>query len=212
MLLLAIILLLASLAIAAVGAYFSIIGLSLLFVGAGASIMIMGTTLEVGKLVAVTFLHQYWEKMNVMLKTYLIIACLALMTITSLGIYGYLASGYNTTSIKVKDLQEQIENNNKQIEVYKSDITTLSIIPNNDKDVVLININKDKQVEQVTQFIKQKELHITEIKATIESDKKKAMESVALNRAQLDTSVNRVSEQIKLYNDRLSILDKEIQT
>jgi len=212
MLLLAIILLLASLAIAAVGAYFSIIGLSLLFVGAGASIMIMGTTLEVGKLVAVTFLHQYWEKMNVMLKTYLIIACLALMTITSLGIYGYLASGYNTTSIKVKDLQEQIENNNKQIEVYKSDITTLSIIPNNDKDVVLININKDKQVEQVTQFIKQKELHITEIRATIESDKKKAMESVALNRAQLDTSVNRVSEQIKLYNDRLSILDKEIQT
>ena len=105
MLLLAIILLLASLAIAACGAYFSIIGLSLLFVGAGVPIMIMGTTLEVGKLVAITFLHQYWEKMNLMLKIYLSIACLALMTITSLGIYGYLASGYNTTSIKVKDLK-----------------------------------------------------------------------------------------------------------
>jgi len=212
MLLLAIILLLASLAIAACGAYFSIIGLSLLFVGAGVPIMIMGTTLEVGKLVAVTFLHQYWEKMNLMLKIYLSIACLALMTITSLGIYGYLASGYNTTSIKVKDLQQQVDNNNRQIETFKNDIIVLSVVPNNEKDVTLVNINKDKQVEQLNMLVKQKEQRINEIKLTIEGDKKKAMESIALNRAQLDISINKVSEQIKLYNDRLAILDKEVQT
>lgn len=212
MLLLAIILLLASLAIAACGAYFSIIGLSLLFVGAGVPIMIMGTTLEVGKLVAVTFLHQYWEKINLMLKIYLSIACLALMTITSLGIYGYLASGYNTTSIKVKDLQQQVDNNNRQIETFKNDIIVLSVVPNNEKDVTLVNINKDKQVEQLNMLVKQKEQRINEIKLTIEGDKKKAMESIALNRAQLDISINKVSEQIKLYNDRLAILDKEVQT
>ena len=69
MLFLAILILITSLAIAGIAAYFSIVGLALLFVGSGQSIVIMGTALEVGKLVVVSFLHQYWERLNFLIKT-----------------------------------------------------------------------------------------------------------------------------------------------
>ena len=115
MLFLAILILITSLAIAGIAAYFSIVGLALLFVGSGQSIVIMGTALEVGKLVVVSFLHQYWERLNFLIKTYLIIATILLMAITSIGIYGYLSSGYNATSNKVKEIERQISFNEKQI-------------------------------------------------------------------------------------------------
>ena len=104
MLFLAILVLITSLAIASVAAYFSIIGLALLFVGSGQSIIIMGTALEVGKLIVVSFLHHYWEKLGFLLKSYLVLATIFLMGITSIGIYGYLSNGYNATSNKVKEI------------------------------------------------------------------------------------------------------------
>ena len=115
MLFLALLVIITALAIASVGAYFSIVGLSLLFVGSGQAIIVMGTALEVGKLVVVSFLHQYWERIGLSLKAYLMVAILILMTITSIGIYGYLSFGYNTTTNKIKGFEEQIQSNEKQI-------------------------------------------------------------------------------------------------
>jgi hypothetical protein len=96
---LAFLVLISALAIAGCAAYFSIVGLTLLFVGSGVSIVVMGTALEVGKFIAVTFLKQKWEEIGLALKFYLITATVVLMFITSIGIYGYLSAGYNATSI-----------------------------------------------------------------------------------------------------------------
>lgn len=104
-----------ALTLALVAGYFSIFGLQKLFIGAGISIIIMGSILEISKLVTVSFLHDNLSKLNTLLKFYLLSAVGVLMLITSLGIYGYLAAGYNSTSIKVQRYEQVIESNNKQI-------------------------------------------------------------------------------------------------
>jgi len=99
---------LSSLFIASCAAFFSIIGIGMLFSGSSIASMIMASSLEIGKLVATTFLYRYWKKSQFLLKTYLILAVLALMFITSLGIFGYLTSAYQQSAIDNKLSEEKI--------------------------------------------------------------------------------------------------------
>lgn len=99
---------LSSLFIASCAAFFSIIGIGMLFSGSAIASMIMASSLEIGKLVATTFLYRYWKKSQFLLKTYLILAVLALMFITSLGIFGYLTSAYQQSAIDNKLSEEKI--------------------------------------------------------------------------------------------------------
>lgn len=211
MIFLAILVLLISLVIAGVAAYFSIIGLALLFVGSGQSIIIMGSALEVGKLVVVSFLHQYWEKLGFLLKSYLILATIFLMGITSVGIYGYLSNGYNATSNKVKEIERQVAFNNNQIEELQKDnnrLNSFEFKTTNDQ----LTSNKDKFAAQQLELIKQKENRIAAERNTAEQEKKKIIEEQNNAKAILDAEINKEIEQIKIYNARLEILDKEIQT
>jgi hypothetical protein len=100
-----------ALLISAVAAYFSIIGLAALFAAAFIPVVIMGASLEVGKLVAVTWLKVNWRNQNVGLvhKTYLTLAVLVLMLITSVGIYGFLARGHLEQEAPLAGVELQIE-------------------------------------------------------------------------------------------------------
>jgi hypothetical protein len=84
-------------------AFYSVTGISKMFSGASIQVMIMMGSLEVAKLVLASMLYQYWEKLNLMLKSYYFIALFILMSITSAGIYGYLSSAYSETSNKVEN-------------------------------------------------------------------------------------------------------------
>ena len=79
-----------SIAIAGIAAYFSVIGMATMFAGAFLGTVVMMTALEIGKLVTAAYLHLEWEKLNY-LKWYLLSSVVALMLITSLGIFGYLS-------------------------------------------------------------------------------------------------------------------------
>jgi hypothetical protein len=116
---LAFLVLFSAIAIAGCAAYFSIIGLKLLFVGSGISIVVMGIALEVGKFITATFLKQKWNEIDMFLKTYLLAATIVLMAITSIGIYGYLSAGYNATAIKVTAIEQTIQANAKKREDLK---------------------------------------------------------------------------------------------
>jgi hypothetical protein len=210
--LLAILVFISALAIAGCAAYFSIVGLTLLFVSSSLSIVVMGAALELGKLITVSFLHQQWEKINFLLKTYLIIASLVLSVITSVGIYGYLASGYNTTNIKVKSYEQLIESNNKLIEDLKNSKQALTIEPDYSKETDLLNVDKNKFVEQQLVLITQKEKRISELQASIEQERRKTAEQLNDAKLNLDSESKKELEQIKLFNDRLAILDAEVQT
>lgn len=97
-----------ALVIALVAAFFSVYGIATLFAGAFTLTAIMAASLEVGKLVSVTFLYRYWNTTQKFLKIYLCIAAVILMLVTSLGIFGYLSSAYQKSAIQFKANQEKI--------------------------------------------------------------------------------------------------------
>jgi len=96
---------LSALTISAVAIYYSVAGLAAIFVAATIPIIIMGVSLEIGKLVTAVWLHRYWDKAVWWMRTYLSIAVLVLMFITSMGIFGFLSKAHiEQTSLS----QEQV--------------------------------------------------------------------------------------------------------
>ena len=91
---LGILVMITALSISAVAIYYSVSGLVAIFAAAAIPIIIMGSVLEVGKLVTAVWLHWYWRKAVWWLKTYLSIAVLVLMFITSMGIFGFLSKAH----------------------------------------------------------------------------------------------------------------------
>lgn len=102
------IVLIAALSLAGIAAYYSVFGLSKLFSAKATAVIIMASALEISKLVTATFLHRFWNKISILLKTYLTSAVIILMMITSLGIYGFLTSAYQTTSDELVVLDKQV--------------------------------------------------------------------------------------------------------
>lgn len=110
--------------IALCAAFFSVYGISTLFAGASVSAMVMASSLEVGKLVATTFLYRYWVKCKLLLKTYLVIAVVVLMAVTSLGIFGYLSAAYQKSAIEFGVAQDKIKSTEQQKTYFQDKITS----------------------------------------------------------------------------------------
>ena len=86
-----------ALSVSASAAFYSVSGLSKLFAGASFEVIIMAGSLEVAKIVIASLLYQYWKDLNKLLRTYLTIATVVLVLITSMGIYGFLSAAYQET-------------------------------------------------------------------------------------------------------------------
>ena len=118
-----------ALIIAGCAAFFSVTGLGVLFAGASLSVMIMASSLELGKLVTTSWLFRYWHKANLLMKIYMIVAIFALMAITSLGIYGFLTAAFQKSSLetelsvnKIATLEVQKSEELSKIEATKKSI------------------------------------------------------------------------------------------
>lgn len=103
------ILIAAASAIAGSAAYFSVYGLANTFSGVFWSVVVMGASLEAGKLVAASYLYRYWDKIHITLKSYLLAGVAALMLLTSSGIFGYLSSGYQQDILPLKQKNDQLQ-------------------------------------------------------------------------------------------------------
>ena len=108
--------LIVGLAISGVAAWYSIVGLMAIFAAAKIPIAIMGAVLEVGKLLTASWLYQFWEKTNTLLKTYFTIAVVVLMFITSMGIFGFLSKAHMDETLSVGDNSLLIERIDTKIE------------------------------------------------------------------------------------------------
>ena len=97
----------AAFALAGCAAYYSVFGLSKLFSSQALAVTLMAGTLEISKLITASYLHRYWERINFLLKTYLSIAVVILMFITSIGIYGFLVSAYQATADQLTIIDKQ---------------------------------------------------------------------------------------------------------
>ena len=99
---------LAALSVSASAAFYSVTGLMKLFAGAAFAVGVMAGSLEVSKLVIASLLYQYWDRLNKVLRTYLMVAVTILILITSMGIYGFLSSAYQETANKDQIITTQI--------------------------------------------------------------------------------------------------------
>ena len=124
---------LTALAVSASAAFYSVSGLSKLFAGAAFAVIIMAASLEVAKLVIASLLYQYRENLPRLLKYYLSVACLVLILITSMGIYGFLSAAYQETAALAGNVDAQIslietkrDNVKEQLAIYSDEKTSIN--------------------------------------------------------------------------------------
>jgi len=111
-----------ALSVSASAAFYSVYGLSKLFAGAQFEVIIMAGSLEVAKLVIASLLYQYWDTINKILRTYLAIAAVILVIITSMGIYGFLSAAYQDTYANLLVNENKIEFLDNKAKFYEDDI------------------------------------------------------------------------------------------
>jgi hypothetical protein len=119
---------LSALSVSVSAAFYSVSGLSKLFAGAAFAVIIMAASLEVAKLVIASLLYQYRKNLPKLLKYYLSVACLILILITSMGIYGFLSAAYQETAAKAGNVDSQIalietkrDNIKEQLAIYNAE-------------------------------------------------------------------------------------------
>jgi biopolymer transport protein ExbB/TolQ len=124
--------LLTALGLSGVSAYYSVVGLAQIFPGSFWPIVFMGSVLEASKLVTVSWLYNNWKQCPFLIKSYLSIAVIILMLITSMGIFGFLSKAHLEHSAdnaplvdkialldeKIKTEKENVEANRKAIKQY----------------------------------------------------------------------------------------------
>jgi hypothetical protein len=106
-----------AIALSAIAAFYSVIGLAQIFPGSFWPIILMGSVLEAAKLVTVSWLYNNWAVTVRAMRYYFCIAIVLLMAITSMGIFGYLSRahiesnivvGANTVQLRTIETQEKI--------------------------------------------------------------------------------------------------------
>jgi len=178
--------LITALAISATAAYYSIVGLMAIFSGATLSVAVMGSVLEVGKLVTASWLYQYWKQVPFLLKTYLTIAVFVLMLITSMGIFGYLSKAYLEQSAMS---EEQIA----QIQVYTEKLERSEIkIRRWNEEIGRLNRGEDFRVDKLIE----KEQAQLEVIYGRMSEEKKQFQTIA------DEQIQVQNNKIKESSDR----------
>jgi hypothetical protein len=201
--------------IAGCAAFFSVKGLGVLFAGSAAAVMVMAASLELGKLVAASFLYRYWRELNIPLRIYLSAAVLLLIGITSLGIYGYLARAYEQTQSTIVLLEQQIAtvqlqnaNTQRQIDAQLAESARSS-------DGEREDLAKEQQ--RLADLNKRLDESLTRIEDRRASARKKRDADIALQRQRAD-AIEQVFRQdtateeqlISEYAARIDALDRSV--
>lgn len=186
---------LTALAVSASAAFYSVSGLSKLFAGAAFAVIIMAASLEVAKLVIASLLYQYRENLPKLLKYYLSVACLILILITSMGIYGFLSAAYQETAALAGNIDSQIalietkrDNVREQLAIYSDEKTSINSAVSDLRSGLSNNViqYKDKETGQLI--------------TTTSSSTRRALEK------QLDQAIERQTE----INSRVDNLNQQL--
>ena len=179
---------LSALFVASCAAFFSIKGLITLFSGSSLAIGVMASSLEMGKLVAASFLHTYWKKINFLLKLYLCLAVLVLMGITSLGIFGFLTDAYQVHSARVN--------------TFDTKIASLTLEKNSIDQAILERTDRIKTLTDLRQTQEQR----IQTAGNLKAPREQAYKSIAEANEEIQKKEKEVSE----ARQKATIIDKEI--
>lgn len=141
-----------AIAIAGIAAWFSIVGLMAIFAASALPVALMAGSLEVGKLVAASWVYRNWKRAPLLLKTYLTIAVVVLMFITSMGIFGFLSKAHleqaaegEATTAKIERITDDIARFEIVIERTENKIAKLENETSNDSTDINAQIDAEQQ-------------------------------------------------------------------
>ena len=180
--------LITAISISGVAAYYSIVGLTAIFSGVLVPIVIMGSVLEVGKIITTVWIHRNWHRVGWLIRIYLSSAVIMLMFITSMGIFGFLSRAHIDATSSVGDNQLIVEQIDQQIAVERQRIKdSRDIISQMDSAINNI-LNQSSNAKTVDN---QRGSQIATQANTIRNNQKKERE--ALNKT-IDDTNNRIVE------------------
>ena len=200
---------LSALSVSASAAFYSVSGLSKLFAGASFEVIIMAGSLEVAKLVIASLLYQYWNTLNRYLRTYLTVAAVVLVLITSMGIYGFLSAAYQDTyrQLTVKNNQvafleqktnfygKDVARYDEELERISNNISTLS-----GAKATSIQVRDTTSSTGFRSTVSTAELRLSQKRIDVEEK----------NRASVQAKREQVADSLQKY--QLAILDLENNT
>jgi hypothetical protein len=111
-----------ALTISLTAAFYSIAGLTAIFAAAFWPIVIMGSVLELGKVITTVWLHKYWDRAALQFKLYLVPAIGILMLITSMGIFGFLSKAHLDQAVPAGDISSQVQIFDDKIKTERDNI------------------------------------------------------------------------------------------
>ena len=184
-------------------AYYSVIGLSIVFAGVAIPVIVMGSFLEVSKIAIATYLHNAWKNTYKLLKIYLTIALVVLSVITSIGIYGLLSTGFQENIAKLEIGGKQIQN----VEVKKKRFEEIKVELTKEKTTLDADITKLRDgltSNTTTQSVDKKTGQV--ITKANNANRKSFESQIKLAQSNRDT----LSKKIDALNDSITALDIKI--
>jgi len=183
---------LSALTISAVAIYYSVAGLAAIFAAAVIPIIIMGVSLEVGKLVTAVWLHRHWKQATWWLKTYLSVAVVVLMFITSMGIFGYLSKAHIEQTSAGEESIAQVERIESEIK--------------RNEEIIVRAENQIKKLETTGTG------NDANIQAQIDKEQERIDNAYKRIQPAIDEQQKIIDSQSVLWKNELVKIDKEIET
>jgi FtsZ-binding cell division protein ZapB len=209
--------LITALAISAVAIYYSVAGLVAIFAAAAVPIMIMGGTLEIAKLVTAVWLHKYWDRATWWLKSYLSIAVVVLMFITSMGIFGFLSKAHieqtsasEESIARVESITSEIDRQNAIVTRANTRIGQLENSETGADATIQGQIDKeqgriDLAFERIQPAIAQQNQTITDARAS-DTNRTKPYEDQLTS---IQAEVLRLEQSAREYESKISTLEAD---
>jgi hypothetical protein len=166
--------------LSAIAAYYAVVGLMSIFAASAIPIAIMGSALEMSKLVVASWLYRNWKTIPILMKTYFTTALIVLMFLTSMGIFGYLSKAHLDMSINTGDISGKIQIINDKINIQKEIIAQARV----DMDIINEQIKKYNELGAVSKGAKLREQQ--------QAERAKLLETIETAQAQ----VTKLSEEV----------------
>ena len=184
--------------ISAIAAWYSIAGLTAIFAAAVVPVIIMGGSLELGKIVATVWLHNNWKRAGWLYKTYLVPAIVFLMLLTSMGIFGFLSKAHSDQGLVTGDAMSKIAIYDEKITAERDNIASAKKAleqMNIQVDQMMGRTDSDKGAERAVTIRKQQAKERASLQADITRSQKN-IQALQEERAPLAAEFRKVEAEV----------------
>ena len=205
--------LLVAFSISAIAAYYSIIGLTAIFAAAFLPIILMGGVLEVGKILTTVWLHQNWHRAPLIMRSYLTVAVIVLMFITSMGVFGFLSKSHiqqssigNEQLAQAQVVDQKMARIEAKINRWQEEMQRLNAGETSGRIDTLISRERERIAEAQEAIKPQIEAENSKIPALREQ----ANTEIQQQNKRLNDAQSRSKSNIEIAQAQLAQLDKDV--